>query len=227
MLRVDAPVGEKSPDVPPAAAPLALAEQAAPLFDIGEPERIAALKPEDSSPPEPAKPEIPVSEKSGKKPRQHRLWPMRLSRPTRPGSRQPGSRTAGERSCPCPSDRPAPASPDTDLASKTDLAPTKIATLDGPPVTIEAQPSVKAPVQNPTRALSRSACRHGGRGPAPQDGSTRGAWRDSASASSRSPTRSAPRPIQRHPTSDRSLIAAIQAGPVATGGPVGQPPFGP
>jgi hypothetical protein len=27
---------------------------------------------------------------------------------------------------------------------KTDLAPTKIATLDGPPVTVEAQPSVKA-----------------------------------------------------------------------------------
>jgi len=66
MLRVDAPVVEKSSDVPAAAAPLAPAEQAAPLSTPAEPEGIAALKPEDSSLPEPAKPEIPVSESPAK-----------------------------------------------------------------------------------------------------------------------------------------------------------------
>jgi len=63
---MDAPVGAKSPDIPPAALPLAAAEQAAPLSTPAEPEKIAALKPEDSSPPEPAKPEIPVSESPAK-----------------------------------------------------------------------------------------------------------------------------------------------------------------
>src|SRR6202171_1370415 len=66
MLRVDAPVVEKSSDVPAAAAPLAPAEQAAPLSTPAEPEGIAALKPEDSSLPEAAKPENPVSESPAK-----------------------------------------------------------------------------------------------------------------------------------------------------------------
>ena len=41
----------------------------------------------------------------------------------------------------------AAASPDTDLA------PTKIATLDGPPITIEAQPSVKAAGTKPDASV--------------------------------------------------------------------------
>ena len=139
MLRVDAPVGEKSPDVPPAAAPLALAEQAAPLSTPAEPERIAALKPEDSSPPEPAKPEIPASESPAKTEAAPALAdapaPADETRIAATGEAAPppneAARAASGQTSP-------PASPDTDLA------PTKIATLDGPPVTIEAQPSVKA-----------------------------------------------------------------------------------
>ena len=117
MLRVDAPVFEKSSDVPAATAPLAPAEQAAPLSTPAEPEGIAALKPEDSSLPEPAKPEIPVSESPAK------------------SEAAPALANA-----PAPADeiRIAAASPDPDLAS------TKIATLNGPPVTIEAQPPGKA-----------------------------------------------------------------------------------
>src|ERR1700716_1364173 len=66
MLRTDASAAAKSPDVPSAALPLAAAEQAAPLSIAAESERIAALKPEDLSQPEPAKAEIPVSESPAK-----------------------------------------------------------------------------------------------------------------------------------------------------------------
>ena len=59
MLRVEPPE-QKAPDnVPAVAAP---AEPATIVSPAAEPERIAALKPEDSSLSEPAKPEIPVSE---------------------------------------------------------------------------------------------------------------------------------------------------------------------
>jgi hypothetical protein len=141
MLRTDAPVGEKSPDVPPAAAPLAPAEQAAPLSTPAEPERIAALKPEDSSPPEPAKSEIPASES----PAESKATPA-LADASAPAVE---TRIAATEEAAPPADeaaRVAPgaaASPNTDFTSKPDLALTKIATLDGPPVTIEARPSGK------------------------------------------------------------------------------------
>ena len=154
MLRVDAPVGEKSPDVPPAAAPLALAEQAAPLSTPAEPERIAALKPEDSSPPEPAKPEIPVSESPAKTEAASALADAPVpADETRIAATGEAAPPANEAARAASGQTSAPASPDTDLASKTDLAPTKIATLDGPPVTIEAQPSVKAAGAKPDASV--------------------------------------------------------------------------
>src|SRR5882762_8882451 len=139
VLRMDAPVGAKSPDIPPAALPLAPAEQAAPLSTPAEPEKIAALKPEDSSPPEPAKPEIPVSESPAKT----EAAPALADAPvpadeTRIAATGEAAPPANEAARAASGQTSAPASPDTDLA------PTKIATLDGPPVTIEAQPSVKA-----------------------------------------------------------------------------------
>src|SRR5882724_3499058 len=139
VLRMDAPVAEKSPDVPPAVLPLALAEQAAPLSTPAEPERIAALKPEDSSPPEPAKPEIPVSESPAKS----EAAPALADAPaptdeTRIAATEAAVPLANEAARAASGQTSAPASPDTDLA------PTKIATLDGPPVTIEAQPSIRA-----------------------------------------------------------------------------------
>ncbi len=164
MLRTDA--AAKSPDVPSAALPLAAAEQAAPLSIPAESERIAALKPEDLSPPEPAKPEIPVSESPAKTeaapaladtPAQADETRIAATKEAVPPPNEATRAASGQAS--------APASPDTDvasktdlasktgLASKTDLASTKIATLDGLPVTIEAQPSVKAAGAKPDTSV--------------------------------------------------------------------------
>ena len=140
MLRVNAPVVEKSSDVPAAAAPFAPTEQAAPLSTPAEPEGIAALKPEDSSLPEPAKPEIPVSESPAKSKAEPALAnppaaadEIRIAAATTeaaPPANEAARAASGQTS--------AAASPDPDLAS------TKIATLNGPPVTIEAQSPGKA-----------------------------------------------------------------------------------
>ena len=154
MLRMDAPVGEKSPDLPPAALPLASAEQAAPLSTPAEPERIAALKPEDSSPPELAKPEIPVSESPAKSEAAPALAdapaPADETKIAATGEAVPPANEAARGAS---GQTSAPASPDTNLASKTDLDSTKIATLDGPPITIEAQPSVKAAGTKPDASV--------------------------------------------------------------------------
>ena len=154
VLRMDALAAEKSPDVPPAALPLAPPEQAAPLSTPAEPERIAALKPDDSSPPEPAKPEIPVSESPAKSEAAPALAdapaPADETRIAATGEALPPANEAARSAS---GQTSAAASPDTDLASKTDLAPTKIATLDGPPITIEAQPSVKAAGTKPDASV--------------------------------------------------------------------------
>jgi len=153
VLRMDALAAEKSPDIPPAALPLAAAEQA-PLSTPAEPERIAALKPEDSSPPEPAKPEIPVSESPAKSEAAPALAdapaPADETRIAATGEALPPANEAARAAS---GQTSAAASPDTDLALKTDLAPTKIATLDGPPITIEAQPSVKAAGTKPDASV--------------------------------------------------------------------------
>ena len=140
MLRVDATVVEKSSDVPAATAPCAPAEQAAPLSTPAEPEGIAALKPEDSSLPEPAKPEIPVSESPAKS----EAAPALANTPAPADEIRIAAATteavppANEAARAASGQTGAAASPDPDLAS------TKIATLNGPPVPIEAQPPGKA-----------------------------------------------------------------------------------
>src|SRR6266700_3969170 len=154
MLRTDAAAAAKSPDVPSAALPLAAAEQAAPLSIPAESERIAALKPEDLSPPKPAKPEIPVSESPAKT----EAAPALVDAPaqadeTRIAATEEAVPPANEATRAASGQISAPASPDTDLASKTDLASTKIATLDGLPVTIEAQPSAKAAGAKPDTSV--------------------------------------------------------------------------
>ena len=158
MLRTDA--AAKSPDVPSAALPLAAAEQAAPLSIPAESERIAALKPEDLSPPEPAKREIPVSESPAKTEAAPALadTPAQADE-TRIAATEQAVPPANEATRAASGQTSAPASPDTDVASKTDLvsktdlASTKIATLDGLPVTIEAQPSVKAAGAKPDTSV--------------------------------------------------------------------------
>jgi hypothetical protein len=154
MLRMDAPAAERSLDVPPAALPLAATEQAGPPSTPAEPERIAALKPEDSSPPEPAKSEIPVSESPAKTEAAPALAdapaPANETRIAATGEAVPPANEATRAASGLTS---ASASPDMDLGSKADLASTRIATLDGPPVTIEAQPSVKAAGAKPDTSV--------------------------------------------------------------------------
>jgi hypothetical protein len=134
LLRVDPPAEEPKvtenqlPENIPAAAPPAEPIVATPA----EPDRIAALKPDDSSPPATEKTEIAVTETPA------------------PGEAPPAAADAS-----APTDEikiaaapevPPPASEATSAASEqagapaspqTDLASIKIATLGGPPVTIE------------------------------------------------------------------------------------------
>jgi hypothetical protein len=165
MLRVDPPAEElKAPDSAPAVA--APAEDAgpgeqAPITSMpAESERIAALKPEDSSLLETVKPEIPVSET----PAQSEAVPAQADAPAPadqtkiaaseqvsssgqvlpPAQLLPPANEAG----PTTSEQPsAPASPDAELAS------TKIATLGGPPVTTEAQPPANAASAKPDKSV--------------------------------------------------------------------------
>jgi len=165
MLRADPPEAEqKEPDnVPAAAAPaepativLAPAEPAASASPPAEPERIAALKSEDSPPQETAKPEIPVSEN----PAQGEAAPAQADAPAPAdetkiaASDQVSSpaqilEPANEAAPAAPEQISAPASPDVDLAS------TKIATLGGPPVTIEASPPARAATAEPDTSVMK------------------------------------------------------------------------
>jgi hypothetical protein len=153
MLRLDPPAAEQkaSDNVPSAGAP---AEQAPITSMPAESERIAALKQEDSSLLESVKPEIPVSEN----PAQSEAVPAQADAPapadqTKTAASEQVSSPAqvlppANEAAPTTSEQPsAPASPDADLAS------TKIATLGGPPVTIEAQPPAKTASAMPDRSV--------------------------------------------------------------------------
>ena len=140
MLRVDTPIAEKSSEaVLAAVAPLTPADQAPTILAPAEPERIAALKPDDSSLPEPATPEIPALES----PVKSEAAPALTDAPapadeTRIAATEEAVPPANEATPTAAATTSAAASPDADVAS------TKIATLGGPPVTIEAQPPGKA-----------------------------------------------------------------------------------
>src|SRR6202048_2205297 len=165
MLRAEPPGAEqKKPDkVRAAAAPAepativsAPAEPAASPSPRPEPERVAALKSEDSPPQETAKPEIPVSEN----PAQGEAAPAQADAPAPAdetkiaASDQVSSpaqilEPANEAAPAAPEQISAPASPDVDLAS------TKIATLGGPPVTIEASPPARAATAEPDTSVMK------------------------------------------------------------------------
>jgi hypothetical protein len=149
MLRVDAPVMEKAPDnAPVAAAPAEQGEQAAITSAPAESERIAALKPEDSSPPETAKPEIPIAEN-----------------PAQSGAAAPAeapaflaetkvATIASEEVSP-PENQAAPSVSEqigAAVSPGTDIAATKIATLGGPPVTVATPPLAKVDGAKPDQS---------------------------------------------------------------------------
>ena len=156
MLRVEPPEQKARDNVPAVAAP---AEPATIVSPAAEPERIAALKPEDSSLSEPAKPKIPVSES----PAQSEATPAAADAPADETKIAATIAPTEEVSSPAKevtatlAGQASPAnSPEADIASPpnspdADIASTKIATLGGPPVAIEAPPPAKAAGAKPDR----------------------------------------------------------------------------
>ena len=149
---------QKAPDnVPAAAAPAepativsAPAEPTASASTAAEPERVAALKSEDSSPQETAKPEVPVAETSP----QSETAPAQAEPPapaneTKMAATEQLLPPASEAAPAAPEQLSAPASPDPDIAS------TKIATLGGPPVTIETPPAKAANTKPDSSAIKK------------------------------------------------------------------------
>jgi hypothetical protein len=152
LLRVDTPVVDKAADDAPAdAAPAAIT--AAP----SEPERIAALKPEekpeDSPSPETAKPEAIVAEspaqgEAASVPAEPAAAETKSAENKTPETKTAETKIAMSEDIASPANQAAapmtsepvapPASPDATLAA------TKIATLGGPAVSIEAPRPVKA-----------------------------------------------------------------------------------
>jgi hypothetical protein len=134
-LRIDppepkAPDNEASENIP-AAAP---AEPDAIVTAPAEPERIAALAPDDSSPPVVEKPEITVTEPPAPSEAAPAQADVSAPAPTdeiKIAATAEVSPSINEAAPAASEQAGAPASPETDLA------PMKIATLGGPPVTIE------------------------------------------------------------------------------------------
>jgi hypothetical protein len=167
MLHVDPPALERekaADDVPPAAAPAEQAMSVAPPPETApivaapaEPEKTAALTPEQAAPAEVGKPEVPAAQSSAPSDE----TAAKADMPVSPDPPAPEAKIAAtEQVLPPPTNETAPvASEATPVASEAtpaapepasapastavDDAATKIATLGGPPVTIEAQPPAK------------------------------------------------------------------------------------
>lgn len=137
MLRVDTPAVEKAPD-----DATATTEQAAITSLPAESEPVAALKPEEPSPPETvrvetAKAEIPVAES----PAPSEAAPAQSEMPASPD--ETGIATIATVDAQSPGDQAVPtlSEPGAAVFPGADTAATKIATLGGPPVSIEIGPA--------------------------------------------------------------------------------------
>jgi hypothetical protein len=167
MMHVEPAVPEpaKAPDdVPPALAPAGQAASVAPPAEPApvvappaepapaEPEMMAAAKPEEAAGDELAKPEIPAVPSSAPSD----VAAAKTDAPVSPDAPAPAAETkiaATEQTVP-PASEAAPAASEgmsaapepasAPASAALDAATTKIATLGGPPVTIEAQPPAKA-----------------------------------------------------------------------------------
>ena len=163
MLRADPPGAEPkaSDNAPAAASPTepamivsAPAEPASSASTSAELDKIAALKSEDSPPQETAKSEIPVAEN----PAQGEAAPAQADAPA--AADEPKIAASEQVSSPAQSlaaaNEAAPAAPEqasVAISADADLALTKIATLGGPPVTIEAPPPAKAASAKPDESV--------------------------------------------------------------------------
>jgi hypothetical protein len=150
LLRVDPPAAEKAPDnVAAAAAP---AEQAQDATPPAEPEKLAALKVEETAAPEAVKPETSAAETTSAIPPAQAETPAAVDEPklaaiaeTQPPAAEVAS-TAAEPVAVVPS-------------LEANVAATKIATLGGPAVTIEETAAGKADATPDRRAAGKRAQR--------------------------------------------------------------------
>jgi hypothetical protein len=162
LLRVEPSVAEKAPD--DVAAATTGAEPAPDVTPPAEPEKLAALKPEDAAPAEAAKPEPPAVETTSAPPAETEA-PASVDEP----------KLAAIAETPPPASEAAstPAEPATEVPSAAaSIAATKIATLGGPAVTIEEPASVKAGANvrsaSPKRTKERRRIARRARPAAPQ-----------------------------------------------------------
>jgi len=121
-----------------------------------EPERTAALLPENSAQPETAKPEMPVAES----PAQQEVAPAQAVAPAATDETKMATSTPASvpEEVSTPTSEAAPAAPEQAVppaSADADIASIKIATLGGPPVTIEAPPPVKTIVARHVRSVIR------------------------------------------------------------------------
>ena len=163
MLRADPPgPGQKASDnVPAAAAPTepativsAPAEPSASASTPVELDKIAVLKSEDSPPQETAKPEIPVAESQP----QSEGAPAQADAPAVADETKiaPSEQVSSSAQTLAAANEAAPAASEqagAAISADADLASTKIATLGGPPVTIEAPPPAKAASAKPDESV--------------------------------------------------------------------------
>ena len=143
MLRLEPPVDPKVPE--PMAAADTPAEPIA--ATSAEPDRIAAVKPEGSPPVEPATPETPTLEN----PIRSEIAPVQVEA-TAPADE---TKIAATELMASPTNEALPAGSEpasTPVPQDTTISSTKIATLGGPSVTIEAQPSAKKLDAKPDRS---------------------------------------------------------------------------
>jgi len=155
MLRIEPPATEQRTldNIPAVAAP---AEQAAIVSTPLERATIAVPRSEDASlpetaKPETAKPEVPVAES----PAQDEAAPAQADAPVPAGDTKIA---ANETILSPPNETPSNEAAPIASAQMSAPASTKIATLGGPPVTVETQPSVKASSAKPdTSAIKKRA----------------------------------------------------------------------
>lgn len=165
LLRVDLPPAEKAQEDAPAA--LALAEPAAIPSPPAEPERTAALKPEDAPPAESARaetaePESPVAESPATgipvagKPAASEAAPASAEVPASGNDARTAVIAAAE--IPLPENQVVTAQPEpmpSPASSPANIATTKIAMLGGPAVTIEQPPSAKVSDAKPDQSATK------------------------------------------------------------------------
>jgi hypothetical protein len=161
LLRVDPPVEEKAPDnVPPAVAP---AEPVADAAPPAEPEKLAALKPEDASPPEAANPETSKAEASKLEvpaAATTSAIPSTSTQPETAASTDEPKLAAITEAPPVSETAPIAAEPTAEVpAPEISTASTRIATLGGPAVTIEETAAAKTDATPDRSAAGKRAQR--------------------------------------------------------------------